>query len=214
MWSFSPWGVRPESRLAKEAGLPCNAKGGILVDDHMRTEDENIYAVGDAVEITDFITGDKAMVPLAGPANKQGRIAADNICGLHSRYTGTQGSAVLKLFDMTIATTGLNERTAKAKGIDCDKVFLYSANHAGYYPGSTMMSMKSSSKNCPAAFSAHRLWASTAWTSAATCWPRPFDSTPPAAIWPSWSCATRLPSVPPRTRSIWRASSLRTLKRV
>ena len=135
-------GVRPESRLAKEAGLPCNAKGGILVDDHMRTEDENIYAVGDAVEITDFITGDKAMVPLAGPANKQGRIAADNICGLHSRYTGTQGSAVLKLFDMTIATTGLNERTAKAKGIDCDKVFLYSANHAGYYPGSTMMSMK------------------------------------------------------------------------
>ena len=135
-------GVRPESRLAKEAGLPCNAKGGILVDDHMRTEDENIYAVGDAVEITEFVTGDKAMVPLAGPANKQGRIAADNICGLHSRYTGTQGSAVLKLFDMTIATTGLNERTAKAKGIDCDKVFLYSANHAGYYPGSTMMSMK------------------------------------------------------------------------
>lgn len=135
-------GVRPESKLAKDAGLPLNAKGGIVVDNHMRTADEHIYAVGDAVEVQEFVTGDKAMVPLAGPANKQGRIAADNISGLPSVYTGTQGSAVLKLFDMTIATTGLNERTARAKGIDCDKVFLYSANHAGYYPGSTMMSMK------------------------------------------------------------------------
>ena len=85
---------------------------------------------------------DKAMIPLAGPANKQGRIAADNICGIPSVYTGTQGSAVLKVFDMSIATTGLSERAARAKGIDCDKVFLYSANHAGYYPGSAMMSMK------------------------------------------------------------------------
>ncbi len=135
-------GVRPESKLAKDAGLPLNAKGGIVVDKHMRTADEHIYAVGDAVEIEEFVTGDKAMIPLAGPANKQGRIAADNICGMDSTYTGTQGSSVLKLFDMTIATTGLNERAAKAKGIDCDKVFLYSANHAGYYPGSTMMSMK------------------------------------------------------------------------
>lgn len=135
-------GVRPESKLAKDAGLPLNAKGGIVVDKHMRTADEHIYAVGDAVEIEEFVTGDKAMIPLAGPANKQGRIAADNICGMDSAYTGTQGSSVLKLFDMTIATTGLNERTAKAKGIDCEKVFLYSANHAGYYPGSTMMSMK------------------------------------------------------------------------
>lgn len=135
-------GVRPESRLAKDAGLSLNSKGGIQVDDHMRTADESIYAVGDAVEITDFVTGDKAMIPLAGPANKQGRIAADNICGIPSVYTGTQGSAVLKVFDMSIATTGLSERAARAKGIDCDKVFLYSANHAGYYPGSAMMSMK------------------------------------------------------------------------
>ncbi len=135
-------GVRPESRLAKEAGLPCNARGGILVDQHMRTADTDIYAVGDAVEVTDFVSGDKAMVPLAGPANKQGRVAADNICGIPSAYTGTQGSAVLKVFDMAIATTGLNERTARAKGIACDKVFLYAGNHAGYYPGSSMMSMK------------------------------------------------------------------------
>ena len=135
-------GVRPESRLAREAGLTLNARGGIQVDGHMRTSDADIYAVGDAVEVTDYVSGDKAMVPLAGPANKQGRIAADNICGTPSSYTGTQGSAVLKVFDMTVATTGLNERTARAKGIDCDKVFLYSGSHAGYYPGSTMMSMK------------------------------------------------------------------------
>ena len=135
-------GVRPESKLAKDAGLALNARGGIQVDSHMRTEDASIYAVGDAVEVTDFITKEKTMVPLAGPANKQGRIAADNICGIPSVYTGTQGSAVLKVFDMTIATTGLSERAARAKAIDCDKVFLYSGSHAGYYPGSTMMSMK------------------------------------------------------------------------
>ena len=135
-------GVRPESKLAREAGLSLNARGGIQVNEHMRTDDASIYAVGDAVEITDFVTKEKAMVPLAGPANKQGRIAADNICGIPSVYTGTQGSAVLKIFDMTVATTGLNERTAQAKGIACEKVFLYSGSHAGYYPGSTMMSMK------------------------------------------------------------------------
>lgn len=135
-------GVRPESRLAKDAGLALNARGGIRVDAHMRTEDADIYAVGDAVEVTDFITGDQAMIPLAGPANKQGRIAADNICGISSAYSGTQGSAVLKIFDMSVATTGINERTACAKGYDYDKVFLYSASHAGYYPDSSMMSIK------------------------------------------------------------------------
>ncbi|MCI8525954.1 MAG: FAD-dependent oxidoreductase [Oscillospiraceae bacterium] len=135
-------GVRPESRLAREAGLACNARGGIQVDCHMQTSDPDIYAVGDAVETTDFLTGDPAMIPLAGPANRQGRVAADSLCGIGAAYTGTQGSAVLKLFDMTVATTGLNERTARARGIDCDKVFVYAANHAGYYPGSTMLSLK------------------------------------------------------------------------
>lgn len=135
-------GVRPESALAKECGLACNARGGIQVDDHMRTADPDIYAVGDAVEVTDFVTGQPTMVPLAGPANRQGRIAADNFFGRDSAYTGTQGSAILKVFDMAVATTGLSEKAARAKGYDCDKIFTYSANHAGYYPGGTMMSIK------------------------------------------------------------------------
>ncbi|MGI5885155.1 MAG: FAD-dependent oxidoreductase [Candidatus Spyradocola sp.] len=135
-------GVRPESALAKDCGLACNARGGIQVDDHMRTQDPDIYAVGDAVEVTDFVTGKPAMVPLAGPANREGRIAADNIFGRDSAYTGTQGSAILKVFDMAVATTGLSEKAARAQGYDCDKIFTYSANHASYYPGSTMLSIK------------------------------------------------------------------------
>ena len=135
-------GVRPESRLAAEAGLPCGRKGGIQVDSHMRTADEFIYAVGDAVETTHFVTGETAMIPLAGPANRQGRIAADNICGLASSYEGTQGSSILQIFDMTVATTGLSEQAARAQGLDCDKVYVYAANHAGYYPGGSMLSMK------------------------------------------------------------------------
>ena len=101
-----------------------------------------IYALGDAVQITDFITGNPGFIPLAGPANKQGRIAADNICGIESIYTGTQGSAVLKFFDMTVATTGLNEKAATLAGIDYDKTYTYSANHAIYYPGANQMSVK------------------------------------------------------------------------
>ena len=135
-------GIVPESQLAKDAGLPCNSRGGILVDTHMRTEDPNVYAVGDAVEITQFVTGSHVMIPLAGPANKQGRIAADNICGIPTEFTGTQGSSILKFFDLSIAATGINERTAQAAGIAYDKVFLYSASHAGYYPGGSMMSIK------------------------------------------------------------------------
>ncbi|WRS28295.1 FAD-dependent oxidoreductase [Oscillospiraceae bacterium MB08-C2-2] len=135
-------GVRPESALAKDAGLEVNARGSIVVDEHMLTSDPDIYAVGDAVESTDFITGQKGFVPLAGPANRQGRIAADNICGIPSTYGGTQGSAILKVFDMTVAATGINEKTAKAAGLHYDKVFLYSAPHASYYPGGSPMSLK------------------------------------------------------------------------
>jgi NADPH-dependent 2,4-dienoyl-CoA reductase/sulfur reductase-like enzyme/peroxiredoxin family protein/rhodanese-related sulfurtransferase/TusA-related sulfurtransferase len=135
-------GVRPESHLAREAGLNVNPRGAIVVDERMTTSDPDIYAVGDAVEITDFVTGQKGYVPLAGPANKQGRIAADNICGLDSRYQGTQGSSILKVFDMTVAATGVNEKTAKRLGLDYDKSFTYSANHAGYYPGAVNMSIK------------------------------------------------------------------------
>ena len=135
-------GVRPESELAQGCGLAVNQRGCIVVDSHMRTGDPDIYAVGDAVQVTELVTEEPAFVPLAGPANKQGRIAADNICGIPSTYTGTQGSAVLKLFEMTVATTGINERTARAAGLNYDKVHLLSPSHASYYPGGSNMSIK------------------------------------------------------------------------
>lgn len=135
-------GVKPESNIAKDAGLSLNERGGIIVNENMLTSDENIYAVGDAIEVEDFITKQKALIPLAGPANKQGRIAADNICGIDSKYTGTQGSAILKVFDLTVATTGINEKTAKKLGLCYDKSFTLSASHASYYPGAETMSIK------------------------------------------------------------------------
>ena len=135
-------GVRPETKLAKDCGININARGSIIVNNHMETNLPDIYAVGDAVEVADFITKTPAFIPLAGPANKQGRIAADNIAGYATEYTGTQGSAVLKLFDMTVATTGLNEKSAKAAGIEYDKTYTYSGSHAAYYPGASMMSIK------------------------------------------------------------------------
>ncbi len=135
-------GVRPETAIAKDCGIELNGRGSIVVNNKMQTNIPNIYAVGDAVEVEDFLTKKPAFIPLAGPANKQGRIAADNIAGNESVYTGTQGSAVLKLFDMTIATTGLNEKTAGLAGIDYDKTYTYSASHATYYPGAAQMSIK------------------------------------------------------------------------
>lgn len=135
-------GIRPESALAREAGLTINERGAIRTDSHMRTSDENIYAVGDAVEITNLVTGLPGYVPLAGPANKQGRIAADHICGLPGEYRGTQGSSVMKLFDMTVASTGLNEAAAKAAGLSYDKVHIFSPSHATYYPGAANLTIK------------------------------------------------------------------------
>ena len=135
-------GVRPETALAQECGIKTNHRGSIVVDQNMRTNIPHIYAVGDAVEAEDFVTKSPAFIPLAGPANKQGRIAADNIAGIYSEYNGSQGSAVLKLFDMTVATTGVNEKSAKAAGIDYDKTYIYSGSHASYYPGANNMSIK------------------------------------------------------------------------
>ena len=135
-------GVRPETALSKACGMQVNARGSIVVDSHMKTSLPHMYAVGDAVEVKDFVTNSPAFIPLAGPANKQGRIAADNIAGYDSAYTGTQGSAILKLFDMTIATTGLSEKSAKAAGIAYDKTYTYSGSHASYYPGASNMSVK------------------------------------------------------------------------
>ena len=135
-------GVAPEGALAKNAGLPVSDKGCILVDSHMRTEDPSIYALGDAIQVTHFVSGQQVHIPLAGPANRQGRIVADNIAGLNSVYHGTQGTAILKCFDLTIAATGLTETAAKAAGFDYETIFVFPPSHAGYYPGATEISIK------------------------------------------------------------------------
>lgn len=135
-------GVTPESALAKAAGLTLGARGSIAVNDRMQTSDPDIYAVGDVVEITHLVSGKKTRIALAGPANKQGRVAADNLCGGDTRYPGAQGSSVIKVCDLTAAVTGLNERAAREAGLDYEKVVLSPMNHAGYYPGGRMMTMK------------------------------------------------------------------------
>ena len=135
-------GVVPESELAKAAGLELGPKGSIMVDSHMRTSDPDIYAVGDAVPVTDPVTGALKLTPLAGPANKQGRIAADNICGIPSEYRGTLGASVVKVFGLTAATVGLNEKAAKAAGVKYERIVGYWGNHAGYYPGAKNMTVK------------------------------------------------------------------------
>ncbi len=135
-------GVKPETEIAKAAGLEIGPRGHIIVDNNMLTSDKDIYAVGDAIEIVDFMTKQKGAVPLAGPANKQGRIVADNICGISSEYTGTQGTSIIKVFDLTVASTGLNEKTAARSNVEFEKIYLYPGSHAGYYPGAQNMNMK------------------------------------------------------------------------
>ena len=135
-------GVTPDTALAKEAGLELGIKGSIVVNDRMETSVPDIYAAGDAVQVKHYVTGEDALLSLAGPANKQGRIIADNICGGDSRYLGSQGSSVIKVFDMTAATTGINETNAKKAGWNVDKVILSPMSHAGYYPGGKVMTMK------------------------------------------------------------------------
>lgn len=135
-------GVAPDSALAVSAGIKTGIKGAITVDEHMLTSDPDIYAVGDAAEIEELVTGSKANIPLAGPANKQGRIAADNIAGISSSYKGTMGTSVLKIFDITAASTGINERRARAMSLKYDKVILSPSSHASYYPGGKVMTMK------------------------------------------------------------------------
>jgi len=135
-------GVTPDTALAKAAGLELGLKGSIVVNDRMETSVPDIYAVGDAVQVKHYVTGQDAVISLAGPANKQGRIAADNICGGDSRYQGSQGSSVLKIFDLTAAATGVNEANARKAGLDVDAVILSPMSHAGYYPGGKVMTMK------------------------------------------------------------------------
>lgn len=135
-------GVRPDIRLAREAGLQIGATGGIAVDARMRTSDPHIYAVGDAVETTHLVAGTPVLLPLAGPANKQARVAADNICGLDSVYRGSLGTAIVKVFDLQAAATGLNEKTARRHNLPYQAIHLHPLSHAGYYPGAAMMSLK------------------------------------------------------------------------
>ncbi len=135
-------GVKPETTLAREAGLELGTTGGIKVDERMQTSDPAIYAVGDAVEVVDFATQKPALIPLAGPANRQGRIAADTIFGRSSSYKQTQGTAICKVFNMAIGMTGLSEKMAKRHGIAYEKVYVHPASHASYYPGSHPISLK------------------------------------------------------------------------
>ena len=135
-------GVTPDTALARDAGLKLGLKGSIVVNDRMETSVPDIYAVGDAVQVKHYVTGGDAVISLAGPANKQGRIAADNICGGASRYLGSQGSSVIKVFGMTAASTGINEANAKKAGLAVNKVVLSPMSHAGYYPGGRVMTMK------------------------------------------------------------------------
>jgi NADPH-dependent 2,4-dienoyl-CoA reductase/sulfur reductase-like enzyme/rhodanese-related sulfurtransferase len=135
-------GVRPETKLAKEAGLAIGDRGGIRVDDAMRTSDPRIWAVGDAVETRDVVTGEWNVVPLAGPANRQGRVAADSICGRPAHFRGVQSTAVCGLFGLTIATTGANEKALRRAGLPYERIYLHPGHHVGYYPGAQPIHMK------------------------------------------------------------------------
>ncbi|MET2845381.1 FAD-dependent oxidoreductase [Vibrio owensii] len=135
-------GVRPETKLAQEAGLQIGALGGIYTNEYMQSSDPSIYAVGDAVEEKDFVTGEQTLVPLAGPANRQGRMAADNMLGRQETYQGTQGTAICKIFDLAVASTGKNEKQLKRENIAYEKVYVHTASHASYYPGAETVSFK------------------------------------------------------------------------
>lgn len=135
-------GVRPDSKLAVEAGLEVGPRGGIRVSDQMQTADPDIYAVGDAIETRHLVDGSPTQIPLAGPANRQGRIAADHIFGRSTRYAGTQGTAIVGVFEMAAAMTGLSEKALRAAGTPFEKIYIHPGNHAGYYPGAKQMSLK------------------------------------------------------------------------
>ena len=135
-------GVVPENKLAKEAGLELGIKGSIKVNEHLLTNDPNIYAIGDAIETTQVVSGQPAHIALAGPANKQGRIVADHICGISRTFAGSMGSSIMKAFDLTVATTGLSTKAAEGTGLDFDSIIITPASHATYYPGAHTMTMK------------------------------------------------------------------------
>lgn len=135
-------GVTPDTAFLIDSGIKLGDRGHIIVNDRMQTNIENIYAVGDAIEVVDFVTGRNTAIPLAGPANKQGRIAADNVAGIHSTYEGTQGTSIIKLFDLTLACTGANEKTLWKYDIPYEFIIVHPQSHAGYYPGGLNMTIK------------------------------------------------------------------------
>lgn len=135
-------GVQPESSLAKDAGLELGLRGAIKVNDTLQTSHPDIYAIGDAIEVTDYINGQPTVIPLAWPANRQGRLVADHIYGYDVRYTGTMGTSIAKVFDLTVAATGNNEKTLKRVGLDYEVVHIHPNSHAGYYPGASPISLK------------------------------------------------------------------------
>ena len=135
-------GVKPEVKLAEEAGLEIGSRLGIKVNEYLQTSDPDIYAIGDAIEVNDLVLGNSTLIPLAAPANKQGRMAADNICGKNRRYSGALSTSILKLFDYTVAMTGASEKALKKTHIDFEKLYLHPANHIGYYPGAKQMHIK------------------------------------------------------------------------
>ncbi len=135
-------GVRPESKLASDAGIECGPRGGIVTNAHMQTNDRDIYAIGDVAQVIDFVTKQPTAIPLAGPANRQGRIAADHICGRPSTYRGTQGTAVVGVFGKTVAMTGQSEKQLKRSETCYAKIYIHPSDHAGYYPGAQSMTLK------------------------------------------------------------------------
>jgi NADPH-dependent 2,4-dienoyl-CoA reductase/sulfur reductase-like enzyme len=135
-------GIRPENSLAVQAGLEIGQRGGIVVNNYLQTSDESIYAVGDAVEVNDYVLGNRVQIPLAWPANRQARLAADNIYGMKKEYKGSLGTAVAKVFDLTAATTGVNEKTLQDLNKKYETVHIHPNSHAGYYPGAFPISLK------------------------------------------------------------------------
>ncbi|MCX6071206.1 MAG: FAD-dependent oxidoreductase, partial [Chloroflexi bacterium] len=135
-------GVRPETQLARQAGLKIGERGGISVNEHLQTSDPDIYAVGDAIEVKDFVMGRPTLIPLGGPANREGRIAADNCFGRNSIYRGSQGTAIIRIFDLTVALTGANERSLQQAGMKYEKIYVHPMSHAGYFPGAMPMTIK------------------------------------------------------------------------
>ena len=135
-------GVRPEIKLGQDAGLEIGERGGFRVNDFLKTSDPHIWAIGDAIEVRDFVTGGWTLIPLAGPANRQGKIVAENIFGNSMKYPGTLGTAILRLFDLTVASTGACEKTLKKMNIPHEAVHLHPPSHASYYPGASRLTMK------------------------------------------------------------------------